>query len=628
MANPKTPITELDFDSVKSQLRTYLETQTQFKDYNFEGSNMSVLLDVLAFNSYQNNFYTNMALNEMFLDSAVLKNSIVSHAKELNYIPRSRKSAKATLFVLIVDPNTEGSTITIPKYSQFRVSHQGESFSFVTDQVYTARRVSTDTVNPNTGASYEANSFVAESVDVYEGEMLSSFQREGFIVDADGVLRVFLTNNEVDTDSIVVFVDAEATDDENVFTRANTIYGISPQDKVFYLEPYLDDKYSIYFGKNKFGLQPEEFEDVRVRYRICSGTEPNGAGKDSAFSASFVEGAEISSITLSPAAGGQERESMESIRYFAPKALQVQERAVTTKDYEVLLQQAFPEISAVSAYGGEQLDPPQFGRVAISVYLNDDTQIISSTLSNSYLAYLKERAPLGIEPIFKQTEFVYADTTVVVNYSQKNTEKSAAELESLVRTSIQKYSDDNLEGFDKTLRSSKLAAKIDDLDVGILSSEISICPIIEYSPPLNFNTNPTFRFETNLIRPYAYQAANGFTTFKPAIKSSPFDIAGTCVFFQDDGMGNIMIITDEATNPQVINPTAGTVDYTKGEVKLTNFKVEKYTGSAIKVSAKTVDNDIAAPKGRVFILRDTDVKVVMDLEEFQTPKATQSASSY
>ena len=628
MANPKTPITELDFDRVKDQLRTYLQTQTQFKDYNFEGSNMSVLLDVLAFNSYQNNFYTNMALNEMFLDSAVLKNSIVSHAKELNYIPRSRKSAKATLFVLIVDPNQEGSTITIPKYSQFSVSHQGESFSFVTDQVYTARRVVAGDINPQTGQSYESNSFVAESVDVYEGEMLSSFQREGFIVDSDGVLRVFLTNNEVDTDSIVVFVDAEATDDANVFQRANTIYGVRPLDKVFYLEPYLDDKYSIYFGKNQFGLQPQEFEDVRVRYRICSGTEPNGAGKDSAFSASFIEGAEISPITLSPAAGGQERESLESIRYFAPKSLQVQERAVTTKDYEVLLQQAFPEISAVSAYGGEQLDPPQFGRVAISVYLNDDTQIISTTLSNSYLAYLKERAPLGIEPIFKQTEFVYADTNIIVNYSKKNTEKSEAELESMVRAQVQKYSDDNLEGFDKTLRSSKLAGQIDDLDVGILSTEISICPIIEYSPPLNFNTNPTFRFETNLIRPYAYQASNGFTTFKPAVKSSPFDINGTCVYFQDDGLGNIMIITDEATNPQIINPTAGTVDYEKGEVKLTNFKVEAFTGSAIKVSAKTVDNDVAAPKGRVFILRDTDVKVTMDLEEFQTPISTTSTSNY
>ena len=626
MANPKTPITELDFDAIKSQLRSYLETQTQFKDYNFDGSNMSVLLDVLAFNSYQNNFYTNMALNEMFLDSAVLKNSIVSHAKELNYIPRSRKSAKATLYIVIEDASREDATITIPKYSQFKVNHQGESFSFVTDKVYTARKVLSTDINPLTGVAFSTGSFVAASVDVYEGEMLASFQKEGFIVDADGILRVFLANNEVDTDSIVVFVDAEATDDANVFTRANTIYGVNPTDKVFYLEPYLDDKYSIYFGKNQFGLQPQEFEDVRVRYRICSGVEPNGAGKDSAFSASFIENATVSAYTLAAAAGGAERESMESIRYFAPKALQVQERAVTAKDYEILLQQAFPEISAVSAYGGEQLDPPQFGRVAVAVYLNDDTQIISSTLSNSYLAYLKERAPLGIEPIFKQTEFVYGDMEVIVNYTKKNTEKGEAELETLVRAAIQKYSDDNLEGFDKTLRRSRLSGIIDGLDTGILSSEITVLPVIEYSPPLNFNTNPTFRFETPLVRPYVYNAANGFKNFKPAVKSTPFDINGTCVFFQDDGLGNIMIITDEATNPQVINPTAGTIDYDKGEVKLTNFKVEAFTGSAIKVSAKTIDNDVVAPKGRVFILRDTDVKVVMDLEEFIVPVSVKSTS--
>ena len=613
MANPKTPITELDFDGIKSQLRSYLETQTQFKDYNFDGSNMSVMLDVLAFNSYQNNFYTNMALNEMFLDSAVLKNSIVSHAKELNYIPRSRKSAKATLYVAIQDPTREAATITIPKYSQFKVNHQGESFSFVTDQMYTARKVLSTDINPQTGIAFDVGTFVADSVDVYEGEMLASFQREGFIVDADGVLRVFLTNNEVDTDSIVVFIDAEATDDANVFTRANTIYGVKPTDKVFYLEPYLDEKYSIYFGKNQFGLQPEEYEDVRVRYRICSGTEPNGANT---FGNGFIgENGVVSATVVQAASGGQERESMESIRYFAPKSLQVQERAVTTKDYEVLLQQAFPEITAVSAYGGEQLDPPQFGRVAISVFLNDNTRIISSTLSNSYLGYLKERAPLGIEPIFKQTEFVYADMTVSVNYSKKNTEKSASDIEALVRAAIQKYSDDNLEAFDRTLRSSKLSAIVDALDSGILSNEISAVPIIEYSPPLNFNTNPTFRFETSLVRPYNYQAVNGFANFKPAVKSSPFDIDGSCVFFQDDGNGNIMIITDDVVNPQIINPTAGTVDYTKGEVKLTNFKVEAFTGSAIKVTAKTIDNDIKSPQGRVFILRDTDVKIVMELEE-------------
>jgi len=600
MANPKTPITELDFAAIKEQFKVYLQTQTQFKDYNFEGSNMSALLDVLSFNSYQNNFYTNMALNEMFLDSANLKNSIVSHAKELNYIPRSRKSAKAILNLRIVDNTETASTITVPQYFALSSNYQGESYNFITNQSYTARRTAPGV--------YEV-----QNVEFFEGEILSSFQREGFIVDADGVLRVYLTNNEVDTDSIVVYVDAEATDDANVFTRANTIFGVKPDDKVFYLEPYLDDRYSIYFGKNQFGLQPEEFEDVRVRYRICSGAEPNGA--DTFGSGTIGDNATVSATTVVPAAGGAERESMESIRYFAPKALQVQERAVTTKDYEVLLQQAFPEISAVSAYGGEQLDPPQFGRVAISVFLNDNTEIISSTLSNSYIAYLKERAPLGIEPIFIATEYLYADMVVNVTYSKKNTEKSASDLEKMVRDAITKYSDENLEGFNKTLRLSKLSGKIDDLDVGIESNEISVAPIIEYTPPLNFNTNPSFRFETELTKPYPYRSANGFTDYKPAIKSTTFDVDGTCVFLQDDGKGNIMTITDEIINPQIINPTAGTVNYAKGEVKLTNFKVENFTGSAIKIMAKTKVDDVKAPQGRVFIIRDVDVKIYMNLDE-------------
>jgi hypothetical protein len=612
MANPKTPITELDFAAIKEQFKVYLQTQTQFKDYNFEGSNMSALLDVLSFNSYQNNFYTNMALNEMFLDSAVLKNSIVSHAKELNYIPRSRKSAKAILNLTITDNTATESTITVPQYFALSANYQGESYNFITNEAFTARRISPGV-------------YQVQNVPFFEGEILQSFQREGFIVDADGVLRVYLTNNEVDTDSIVVFVDAEATDDANVFTRANTIFGVQPTDKVFYLEPYLDDRYSIYFGKNQFGLQPEEFEDVRVRYRICSGEEPNGASNFG--TGTIGDNAVVSATVVQAAAGGAERESMESIRYFAPKALQVQERAVTTKDYEVLLQQAFPEISAVSAYGGEQLDPPQFGRVAISVFLNDNTEIISSTLSNSYIAYLKERAPLGIEPIFIETQFLYADMTVNVNYSKKNTEKSEAELESLVRGAITSYSDDKLEGFNKTLRSSKLSGSIDDLDVGIESNELNICPIIEYAPPLNFNTNPTFRFEAELIKPYPFKSTNGFVDYKPAIKSTVFDVDGTCVFLQDDGQGNIMTITDEVTNPQIINPTAGTVDYVKGEVKLTNFKVETFTGSAIKITAKTKADDIKSPQGRVFIIRDTDVKVNMNLEEYSKPIATASATN-
>lgn len=598
MANPKTPITELDFDAIKEQFKTYLRGQTQFKDYNFEGSNMSVLLDVLSYNTFMNNFYTNMVMNEMFLDTAVLKNSVVSHAKELNYLPRSRKSAKALVRVTIADNTITDQTVVIPQYTNFLTNYQGVNYNFVTDKAYVARKTGTGT-------------FVADEVELFEGQMLTSFQREGFIVDDDGVLRVALTNDEVDTDSLVVFVDAEATEDQNVFTRANDIFGVGPLDKVFYVEPYIDNRYSIYFGNNIFGLQPQEFEDVRVRYRICSGADPNGA---SLFSTSFLEDARISVQTLTPAFGGQERETIESIRYFAPKSLQIQERAITAKDYEILLKQKFPEITAVAAYGGEELNPPQYGKVAISVYLEDNAQLISSILANSYLEYLKERSPLSIEPIFIQTEFFYADLDINVFYSSKFTEKSADQLEALIRQVIQGYSDDNLEDFNTTLRLSKLSSMIDDVDVGIQSNSIEIMPIIEYSPTLRIAANPTFKFETELVKPYPFRQSNGFQDYKPAIKSTPFDIDGVCLYLQDDGLGNIQTVTDDMTNPQVINPNAGTVNYVTGEVKLIDFVVEDYNGSAIKIMARTKNKDIASPQGRVFIIRDDDVKIHMNLE--------------
>ena len=600
MANPKTPITELDFDGAKAQLKQYLRTQTQFKDYDFEGSNMSVLLDVLAYNTFQNNFYTNMAINEMFLDSAVLKNSIVSHAKELNYLPRSRKSAKAVVNVTIIDPVETSQTIEIPRFTDFSSNYLGENYNFVTDQTYVARRVSVDPA-----AGIGEGTFVVEGVEIFEGQTLTSFQREGFIIDADGKLRVQLTNDNTDIDSLVVFVDAEETEDKNIFIRANSIFGVRPDDKVFYVEAYFDNSYAIYFGGNNYGIQPEPFEDVRVQYRITSGDEGNGAFS---FSTGFRDG-EINVETVSPAQGGLERESIDSIRYFAPKSLQIQDRAVTTKDYEILLQQRFPEITAVSAYGGEDLDPPQFGRVAISVFLQDDAQLISTTLANTFIEYLKERSPLSIEPVFVQTQFLYADIHAKISYTGKLSEKTPQEFEVMVRNAIQTYSDSSLEQFNATLRSSKLASNIDALDTAIESCQLDIRPIIQYSPVLNVASNPRFRFETKLTKPYPFRLTNGFNDYKPAIKSSVFDTTGgVCVFIQDDGEGKLQLVTDNLTNPQIVNPSAGTIDYETGDVRLSKLLVEGFPGQAIKIMAKTDTDDIKSPTGRVFIIRDSDVR--------------------
>ena len=594
MATP-TPIVELDFAAIKNQIKTYLQNQSQFKDYNFEGSNMSVLLDVLAYNTYHNNFYTNMAINEMFLDTALIRNSVISHAKELNYLPRSRRSAKAVVRLTITDTNNvvETQTVVIPTYTEFTTTYLGQTYNFVTNQTYIARKVG-------------LNTYQTDNIEIFEGEMLASFEREGFLIDDEGVLRVALSNPEVDTDSVVVFIDAEQTEDQNVFTYRTNIFGVGPTDKVFYIEPYFDNRYNIYFGNNVFGLQPEAAEDVKVRYRITSGPEANGA---SSFTTSFLDGVDIQVTTIQPAGGGAERETIDSIKFNAPKALQIQERAITTNDYEILLKQEFPEISAVSAYGGDELEPPQFGKVAISVFLRDDNQLISQTLANSYIQYLSDRTPLTIEPIFVQTEFMYAEITVDVYYTTADTDKSADQIESLIRQVISNYSDTNLETFNASLRLSKLSKLIDDVDTAILSNSIIAKPIIEFSPDVNIKSNPRFLFSAELKKPYAYIDENGFTNYKPTIRSSVFDQDGVCVYFQDDGKGNIQIVTDDITNPQVTNPTAGTVNYQTGEIKLSDFVTESYPNGAIRIFADTVQSDINSPKGRVFIIRDSEIRV-------------------
>jgi|TARA_B110000908_G_scaffold137041_1_gene162505 hypothetical protein len=592
----KLNISELDFESIKTQFKNYLKSQTQFKDYNFEGSNMSVFLDVLAYNTYQNNFYTNMAVNEMFLDSAVLKNSVMSHAKELNYLPRSRRSARALVTITIVDMTIVGQTVTIPAYSDFTTTYQGASYNFVNDKTYVARKTGVGT-------------FVAENVEIFEGQMLSSFEREGYFIGDDGVLRVILTNENADTDSIEVFVDAEATEDANQFIRKDDLFGVGPLDRVFYVEPYYDGRYTVYFGNNVFGLQPQAFEDIRVRYRITSGVESNGAF-------SFELGAQLptSTITIetiSKAAGGGDRETLENIRYFAPKSLQIQERAITTSDYEILLKQNFPEIDSVAAYGGETLEPPQFGRVAISVYLGEGREGLSSVLSSAYIKFLKEKSPLGIEPVFIPSEFIYGCVQANIYFNPKITKKSSGQIETEVRTAISTYNTTYLDNFDTTLRLSKLSSNIDASNISILSNEISVCPYVVYSPALNISSSPSFKFYSKLVKPYPFKDSNGFKDYKPSVTSGTFGFNSVSSYLQDDGLGNMQIVTADAANPQIVKPVAGTVNYETGEINLVDFKVSGFAGSGINIMVTTANDDISAPAGRIFLILDTDVTVNM-----------------
>jgi hypothetical protein len=586
----KTPITELDFFAIKEQFKTYLRSQSTFKDYNFEGSNMSILLDVLAYNTFQNNFYTNMAISEMFLDTAQLKNSIVSHAKELNYLPKSSTSAKAVVRVTFTDTNGP-STITIPKGTKFTSSIGGSSFNFITAQNYLARKTSIS-------ANGLTATYVADQVEIFEGEIFTNFDTEGYFVE-DSAFKCILSSENVDITSVSVATD----EDDTQFIYKTDIFGVESTDLVFYIEPYFDDRYAVVFGRNIFGFQPDPNAKIQIEYRVCNEDEANGASK---FATSFKTGTRVE--TIQAASGGAKKESLENIRFFAPRSIQIQERAVTARDYEILLKQKFNQISAVSVYGGEELEPPQFGKVAVSVVLEGSNDL-SDSRKNEFRRYLIDKTPLTIEPIFVNPEFMYVDIGINAYYSYKQTNKSEAELESLIRTAIIDYNDVNLDAFGATLRTSKLIAAIDNTDDAILSNSLTLKAIIEYSPPLLLPQNPTFKFGSALIKPYPFVNSTGFTDYTPSITSSVFSYNGVCALIQDNGSGIIQIISSDIINTRILNASAGTVDYNTGIVRLVNFTTDGYAGSSIKIFAKKKETDIIAPKNRLLQLRDSDVRI-------------------
>lgn len=583
----QTPIVELDFFQIKDQLKAYLKGQTRFKDYDFEGSNMAVLLDVLAYNTYQNNFYTNMAISEMFLDSAQLESSVMSHAKMLNYLPKSATSSRAEVNLRITAPGLNNTAaLTIPPGQKFSTTHNGSIYNFYTDQTHIAK------LRPGSNGVYQI-----DCVPIYEGELVT----ETFVLSETKPV-VEITNENVDISSVRVLVNNGT---EEYLFRSD-IFGVSATDKVFYVEPSLTGRYNITFGQNTFGKQPAFNEDIRVSYRVCSGVAPNGAFK---FTTLFLYPTAVS--TFSSAVGGSDKESIESVKFFAPKSIQNQERAITARDYETLLLKEFGSstIKSVSVFGGDELEPPRYGKVAVSINPYNNTTL-SNGFKSAVLAFLADKTPLPVQPIFVDPEYMYAKIDVNVYYSKKQTSKSAPELEVSIREAIANYNTTYLSDFGTTLQLSRLSKLIDDVDVGILSNTIEANPIIDYSPPTAQKQNPQFKFNSPLIVPYAF--IEGVTTnYTPAIKSSPFTSDGVEVILQDDGNGNVMTLSNNPQAARVINPSIGSVDYTTGELRLVNFKTTYYAGSAIKIYANTIDKNIVAPKSRIFSIRDIDIAVNM-----------------
>lgn len=588
-----TIISELDFIQIKNQLKTFLQGQAQFADYDYDGSNMSVLLDILAYNTFQNSFYTNMALGEMFLDSAQLRSSIVSHAKELNYLPRSYRASTAKVN-LAFSPGDVPAFITVPKYTKFTATIDGVSYTFSTDEVYTVTA---------TDGSYTLN-----DIPIYEGRI----EKEYFDVTSD--VKYVLSNTRVDTNSIVVNVYASSAADAEVdtYTFKPNLFNVGSNDKVFYLQPAEQDRYEIEFGNGVFGREPLTGEVVEVIYRIATGEAPNGA--KTFVSAGNISGYTPSVATASFAEGGAEQENIESIKFYAPKSIQVQDRAVTESDYVNLMKSNFSEIQAISVFGGEELDPPRYGKVFVSI---DTTQGdgVSEALKEVYQNFLLERSPLTIYPEVVSAEFLYVELVTTVYFNNNISDSTAGQIETTVRNAIQAYNTTYLNDFKKNLRLSRISRAIDDSSDAIIANDTELRIIADFVPTVGVESTTTVNFKNSLILDHPLNIGEDITRHKPAIRTSSFTYDNKTAYIQDNGYGRLEILTNTVSGFTILDEDIGTVDYDTGKVSITGLNVSSFSGSAIKIYARPATQDIIGPKDKVLAIRDVDVEVDIEVAD-------------
>tara|TARA_Y100001970_G_C14235595_1_gene861594 strand:- start:1551 stop:3368 length:1818 start_codon:yes stop_codon:yes gene_type:complete len=593
-ANSSTRVVDLDFDTIKTNLKTFMKGQSAIRDYDFEGSNINVLLDVLSYNTYLNNFYLNMLSNEMFLDTALEKDSVVAHAKELNYVPRSAHGAVAYLDITI-NPDDTPNSITIPKWTEFQTSVDGTSLVFSTQDEHV--------IKPSTDASTNTTVYTVANVAIYEGRTIDEFA----VVDASNNYTFTITNANVDTRHLTLKVRESQTSTVNsTWTKADTLFGVNASSNVFFLEPTTNDQFKITFGDGVFGRKPAQGQVLEVQYRNSKADAGNNAKKFS--SADTIQGySSIILTTVTNSTGGRVAEPIEDIKFNAPKAFQVQERAVTAEDYKIIIQREFPEVKNILAFGGENLTPPKFGKVIVAVDLAD-ADGVPETKKTAISDFLKKKSPVGIEAEVVIPDFTYIESNIDVSYDVTQTNQEPESIKSKAQTALTNWANTNINSFDSIFRNSKATAAIDAADNSIVSSQIVNRPFKKLQPT---NVATTWKLEYNNVLDPDDKFIDGISSkfYKPAIESSLFtyDTSSDAMFI-DNGEGGLIIAKlTAAGNYQVLKTNVGTIDYTTGIMNINSITISTYVGTALKIYGRCKSKDIKTKNASILQLNADDL---------------------
>jgi hypothetical protein len=574
--------TELDFFRIKESLKTFLEQQEQFKDYNFEGSNLNTLLDLLSYNTQYNAFYSNMWFSEHFIDSAQLRSSVVGLARNLGYVPRSTRSASATVRVTfnVVDGFT--GSLSIPVGTTFSgTTADGDSFLFQTDEEYI--------VNPVSGV-------YTSDLEIFEGNFFR--YTEVIKQNENGVT---IPNPGVDVERMNVFVrDSQSATTRTQYEKSTDYTQLNNESEVYFIEEVENRRYRVYFGDGVIGLDVIAGNVVDIEYFVANGEAAN-AIKVFALESSIQDVDSVTISTLSASSGGREPESIDSVRVSAPVFYQTQNRAVTTTDYKAIILQNFTNVEDAVAWGGEDNVPADYGKVYISLKPLTG-QVLSDIDKQNIVTFLIDNYSIvSIIPVPVDPQFIEVFVTTEVFYDSTKTNPGGAQIQSNVVSTIVEFSNENLEKFDAALKYSRLVRAIDDSDPSIINSNTEVSISIDVGDQTTIPNN-NFSF---------------FNAMQPGtLESNIFDYNGLSqIFIKDDGIGNLKLfrVINGVVQEIVPSTTIGSIDYNTGNIvfDLNTFLVNTITLTTgnIRINGQTDSFDIDVERNQLCIIDAGDIKV-------------------
>ena len=609
----KLEISQLDFDGIKDNLKTFLSQQDEFTDYDFEGSGMNVLLDVLAYNTHYIGYNANMLANEMYLDSADQRASVVSLAKQVGYTPRSAVSSQAKIDVLV--NNATGASITMSRGTKFTTTVDSTNYSFVNNADVS--------ITPSDGV-YKFSNLV-----VYEGTYLN-YKYTANTSDTDQ--RFIIPNDNVDTTTLTVKVQESSSDSTtNTYTLATGITGIESTSKVYFLQEVENGRFEVYFGDGVLGQAIADGNIVILDYIVCNRDEPNGA---TTFTLSGTVGgfSNVTITTINNANGGDDPETIKSIKYNAPRDYTSQDRAVTADDYKVLVKSLYANAQSVQVYGGEDAATPDYGKVYVSIKAKSGSNLTEVT-KNSIVASLKSYAVASVTPVIIDPETTYITLIVTFKYDSSLTTKDVSTLQTNVSDAITSYNTSTLEDFTGMFRYSAVTKTIDGADTSILSNITTIKLYKYITPTLNSALKYTLSFNNAFYNPHSEhnKTAGGIvssTGFKINDDSSTNEH-----FLDDDGDGNIRVYYLSGTTRIYTSSSYGTIDYTTGEIILTSAhltsisNVDGAASTRVRVFAKPDSNDIVPVRNQVLSIDTTNSTVTGSVDEIESG-SSQAGTTY